>query len=219
MVLNTYNISEELVVFLRNQDILSTTQRGVTTAAQSFTANGSTSTFDVTNSATLKNVRTVTVNGSTQTPYTNYTANYETSPVGRIVFTSTPALNATVSVSYDYGPDKIFTDFPRVDLDASSYPRVSCAVTATRDAPLAISGTTTLSDVLVSMTIFDPKIKGTMDKVTAVRSAVNSYRKSFQNFTYIRPNGESRVLEDPNRRAKIMQKTIDWMIPEQVENV
>lgn len=219
MTTRIYYLQEELIVFLRNQNILSVSERGVTTASQSFTADGSTSTFDLTNSSSIKNVRSVTVNGSTQVQYLNYTANYQASPVGRLTFAINPVLNATVAVSYDYGSDRIYPDIPRVDLDASSYPRVSCVLTASRPEEFVIGGNTSLDSHLVSVTVYDKTNSGTMNKATSTWNSINSNRKNFQFFNYIRPSNVGPLIKDPNRADKIVQITNDFTIPNQVENV
>ncbi len=75
MVLNTYNVKEELLVFLRNQDIISTTNRGVTTVTGTFSGDGSATVFTLLNHP-VKNVRTVTVGGSSQSFGHDYSVSY-----------------------------------------------------------------------------------------------------------------------------------------------
>lgn len=217
-VLNEYNILEEITVFLRNRDILTIGERGVATTTDNFTGNGILTTFTLTNSSNVKNVRAVVVNGSTQTNYTNYTANYEGSNKGKVIMTAAVANNSTMSVNYDYGPDTIYPDFPRADLDASSYPRIAVGISNPGSSDFDVGATATLNAPAVTVTVFDFKEKGVMDKVTNIRDQINSNDSAFYNFTYIRPTGTSVPFTDPGRSAKVVQKSINYQLPYNVEN-
>lgn len=226
MTTRLYYLQEELVVFLRNQNILSTSDRSVTTTTDVFTGNGSTTIYTLTNSSNLKNVRGVTVNGSSQVQYSNFTAHYQKQPlgqttsIGQIVFSTAPANNATISANYDYGStDSIFPDIPRIDLTPGSYPRVACVVTASAPKEFTLGGVTSLDEHLVSIYSYVQSNKNVIDLTTSVWNAINSNRKNFQFFTYITPSATGPVIVDPNRRDKVVQQNVDFVIPNQVENV
>lgn len=218
VVLNEYNILEELTVFLRNKDILTIGERGVTTTTDNFTGTGATATFTLTNS-NVKNVRTVTKDGGvSQTNYTNYTAFYEGANAGKVVFSSNPSNGSVIAINYDYGADGIFPDFPRADLSLSSYPRVSLLLNVPASNDFDVGATATLNAPALTITVFDYKEKGVMDKVTSIRNHVNSSATSFSTFTYIRPTGTSQTFVDPARLAKVEQKSINYQLPYLLEN-
>ena len=101
MTLNITNIKTELVNFLRNSDIFTITQRGVTTYSDTgtFTA-ASTHTLGNT-PTTSKNVRSVVVGGTTLTYGSEYTVNFST---GVISFVA--AQTGVYTISYDSGADR-----------------------------------------------------------------------------------------------------------------
>ena len=113
-VLNEYEILEELSVGLRNADILTTTERNVTTENITGTINGTSLAPTRTD---IKNVRFITVNSTTLTPYTDYTIDYDSDSgsINQITFTSTQ--NGNYVVRYDYGSDRIHPDYARPHLD------------------------------------------------------------------------------------------------------
>jgi len=211
-------IEQELLVFIRNQDILTTTERSVTTATENFTSDG-TDYVTVANS-NIKNVRTVTVNSSTQTFGTHYITDYEGTNIGRVSFVNGLNNNDVVAVQYDYGTDKIFTDYPRADLELSSYPRISLGVTSIRSNPFAIGGNAWISDILFSVTCFasgaqqNLKVKNLSD---SIRNKLANNQKNFYYFDDIRPSIEGPIIHDPNRHDKIEQITHDYIIANEVE--
>ena len=119
--MNIQNIKQEQVVFLRNQNILSTTVRGVTTASATGTLSGTvTITIARTN---VKNIRSVTVASVAKYLGTDYTVDYDHASGCVITFGSNQT--GAYAVSHDYGSDKIYPDFPRDDLTIDSYPRIA----------------------------------------------------------------------------------------------
>ena len=82
-------MKKEFLVFLRNQDILTTSERSVTTTTELHSGDNSTKTFNLTNSQ-VKNVRSVTVDSVVLTNYTDYDVNYYD---GTITFVVAPSLD------------------------------------------------------------------------------------------------------------------------------
>ena len=115
------NLQEELIVFFRNQDVISTTDRSATTTTNTFTATGGT-TFTLTNTSGMRNVRYVTVGGDTKTMYRDMTPSYV---AGTIAFTAAPSTSSEVVINYDKASsDRIYGDLPREDIDRLNYPRL-----------------------------------------------------------------------------------------------
>ena len=119
------NFQEELIVFFRNQDIVSTTDRSATTTTNTLTATGGT-TFTLTNTSGMRNVRYVTVGGATKTMYRDMTPSYVG---GTITFTAAPSTSSAVVINYDKASsDRVYGDLPREDIDRLSYPRLMIKV-------------------------------------------------------------------------------------------
>ena len=62
---NAQQIEDELVVFFRNSDVISTAIRGVSTVTEEFNGTGAQTDFTLANS-NVKNVRTITVDPAAQ---------------------------------------------------------------------------------------------------------------------------------------------------------
>ena len=135
MVSATSNLDmkKEFLVFLRNQDILSTSTRGVTTSTELHSGDNSTVTFNFTNQG-VKNVRSVTVGGVGQTNYVDYDIDYFT---GTITFTTAPISGTdNISISLDYGSDKIFRKQERIRYSCDSGRRGKCRWCTLQQAPV-----------------------------------------------------------------------------------
>jgi len=118
------NITTEYLNFLRNSNILSVSDRGVTTTSETFTTTATGAETFTLAKATLKNIRSVVYDGTTLAYGSEYAINLDTYKV--TISTVVPA--KTVVISYDYGTDKIFSDYPRYDLTPASYPRIGFGV-------------------------------------------------------------------------------------------
>jgi len=218
--IDEFEIEQELLVFLRNQNILTVAQRGVTTATDNFTASAG-DTFVKVSNTNFKNVRNVTVQTVAQTHGTEYTVTYESdtaSDIGKINFVTALSLNDVVAVQYDYGStDRIYNDFPRVDLNISSYPRISAEVISKSSTEAGLGGQSQLSDLMFAVTVYENGKKGIDDKLKTIRTALQTGAKGFYNFGYIQPMNTGRIIHDPNRADKIDQKTDDYKIPFELE--
>ena len=149
--MNIQNIKKEQIQFLRNQDVFSTTIRGVTTRTDTGTFDAD-ETHTLANSpTTVKNVRSVT-RGSLLVYGTDYTVNFLTG-----VISFTVAQTGSYTIIYDNGPDKIYPDFPRDDLTISSFPRIALDILNVSMDALGIGGSQFISDV--AFLIKNPRIK------------------------------------------------------------
>ena len=86
-LINPNTIKQELVVFLRNSDIFSTSDRGVSTTTDEFSGDDNETEFTLTNT-NCKNIRSITVDDVAQSLGTDYTVDYSTAVV---TFTTAPA--------------------------------------------------------------------------------------------------------------------------------
>lgn len=119
--LDQTDILEEVVVKIRNSDVLTTSQRGVVTTASTGTISGGTSiTLTVPN---VKNVRSVLINSSTLSYGSDYVVDYNSGT--NCVITLTSAQTGNTTVNYDYGSDKIYPGYPRQDISISAIPQIA----------------------------------------------------------------------------------------------
>lgn len=117
-VINQQDVLDEVVILLRNSDVLTTTVRNVTRATETIVV--SVINKIVIDKPNVKNIVNITLSGVVQKGYVvNYDDNNQTS------IAITASIGTTYIVTYDYGPDKIFSGYPRGDLNIDSFPRIA----------------------------------------------------------------------------------------------
>lgn len=212
------SIKREIVNELRNADIFTTTQRGVTTTSQTFTATASQTVFTLTYEP--RNIRALTV--ASVSKY--YFLDYSFDSVAKTVTLYTGAtLSDAVVITYDYGTtgaggDKIYPDYPREDLSLKSFPRIAVEFTNQNTMPLGLGGTTWINDIVITVFCWVPAEKissvGGTDylstKVTAIRQALQTRAKSFQLFKWITPGAISPIIK--GQYDKVIQQSQDFTI-------
>jgi len=208
-------IEEELVVFLRNSDIFTTTQRGVTTRTDEFNGDGNTKTFTLTQTP-VRNVRSVTVGGTAKSLGTEYSVNYSTAVV---TFVDAPDVGVNnVDVQYDYGStDKIYSDFPRVDLGIDSYPRIAAVITSAKTDELGVGADSNMTDFLITITTYDKKNTLVKDYIKAIRNKILINKKTFYYLKLLTPVAVNPMINEPARGDKILQQSLDCRAPFNVE--
>jgi virulence-associated protein VapD len=218
MAINTYDIKQELINFVRNQDIISISERGVTTATETFNGDNTTVNFDLSNT-NLKNVREVIVDTVTLSYGTDYSVDFDGSNPGRITFTTAPSTGTNnISVEYDYGnSDRIYPDYPRPDLTLSSYPRIALEISQINSNDFGIGGTDTISNLNIECVIFDVNVKPLEDKTTDLRNAFRTNQKNFYNFQFIHPTLVGPVIKPTDRSDEILNKNLTFQILNEVE--
>lgn len=220
-VVNIQDVEDELVVTLRNGNVLSASERGIVNSSGGQAANGTDTTFflGVTGSA-LRNIRGIWVSGTGNLKFgTDYTVNYYT---GSIIFTSAPpsGTSGIWRADYDYGPnEKIYGDYPRLDLGLSSYPRVSCCFSRYSSAPLGIGATHLVSEGIVDVGAFTQTTSGLDDILSKARAVFAVSGTKLHYISYIHPANTSMVGVEPGRHQKIVQREQSFSIVKKVEQI
>jgi len=217
-LLNLNQIKQELVVFLRNSDIISTSDRGVTTSTDESIGTGNASDTEFTlGQATAKNVRNVKLATVAQTFGTDYTVDYSTYTV---TFTTPPGSAVAITATYDYGSgDSIYPDFPRTDLGITSYPRIAVAVTSVATDEMGIGGAANINDILLSVYVYANGMVAVDDYMKDARSAFLQNKKDFYYLKFITPVTESPLLNEPARGDKIYTRSLDVRALFNVEDI
>lgn len=213
--LDISDILDEIVVTLKNQDVISTTTRGVTTGSETFSGDGSTLTYTLSNDI-VRNVRTITIGGTAQSFGTDYSVDYNSSS-STITFTSAPTNGSdNISVSYDYkasGGDKIYPDYVRADLSNSSFPRVSVSYMGAESTPLGLGASGVMTSPVVSISAYDRDEKDVNDYIDSIRSAILTNKKSFYTFKCILPiNTNPMMVFDRGKGDEVLYRTADFRI-------
>jgi len=205
-ITNEYIVQEELIVFARNQDILTTTERHVTTTSLSFTYASGTPSFNLSNTA-VKNIRYVTVGGSTMSVYRDYTPSYN---AGTFTLSATPAPGVQVVARYDYGnPDTVYSELPREIVDRMSLPRLKVQVMAENTEEFALGAGSNITDRFISFQVYATTVKKVNTCVTNIRTSVLSNKKNFYSFPFITPKRTSRMGQDISQEPEIFSKSVD----------
>ena len=215
-----FNLKQELVIFLRNQNVFTISTREVTTTTDTFSGDDSETEFDLAHT-NVKNVRLVSVDSGAKIFGTDYMVDYEGDNVGRVTFSTPPAGGTdNISIQYDYGSnDRIFPDWPKNSLGLSNYPRIAVDVILAATEEIAIGGAVTRSDVTASMTAFANSTKTVDDLLTGARNAILNNKKNFYYFGFVSPISLSPIIESPDRREEILQRTQDFKIENIIEVV
>ena len=210
---DTQKIKEELVVFLRNSDILSTSQRGVTTISNSITATTGQTVFYMAN-YTTRNIRSVTIDSIAKSAYIDYTPNYLTGVSSTITFSTGLSSGQIVIISYDYSnstAENIWPDYPQILYYPIDCPRIGFDIISQTTTPIGIGTTNWLSDALVSIKVYDMGSYKAIDQyLSTIRSKVKSYAKSFYHFQFAYVSNMGPViLHTTDLNKKVFERAID----------
>lgn len=201
----------EIVEYLRNSNIYSTSVRGVTTQTDTGNFAGNTTTFDIAR-ANVKNIRSVKTNSVTLTPYIDYTYDTDYSGACRITFTTTQTAGWAYEFVYDYGTDKIFADLPRNDLTVSSFPRIAVDIIGDNSEDMGLGATSKMTTLSFSIYVYDFKTKDIDSTLTTIKQKMLEHQKSFYYQRYVtRIRTGPVMIFQTTGNAKIMFKSIDYM--------
>jgi len=195
-------IKQEQLDFLRNNDVFSITERGVTTTTQEATLSSASSiTIALT---TVKNIRSITVGGTAKVRGTDWTINYKHSTGCVITFVT--AQTGESIVTYDYGGDKIYPDFPRNDLTINSYPRIAVDVINVGMDSLGIGGDSFISNVAITIVVYSNNSDDLDTYVNAIKELYVTNAKNFYYLKFIKPTFIGPTINSPDKKDEIMQK-------------
>jgi len=203
-MVNITRIKQEQVVFLRNNDIFSITERGVTTANATGTLSG-TKVITI-STAAIKNIRSVTVGAVSKYVGTDYTAVYGTTST---IITFGSNQTGDYSVSHDYGTDKIYPDFPRDSLSISSFPRIAVDILSVPIDAFGIGGDTFISDVSMTIVVYDDNSDDLDSYIQTIKDLYVSNSKAFYYLSFVKPTLIGPTINSPDKKDEIMQKNID----------
>lgn len=205
--LDQFEILEEVIVKLRNADVFTTTQRGVTTTTGTATVAGSsTMTIAVPN---VKNVRTLSLDAASLTLGTDYTVNYNSGT--NCVITLTTTSTGTLTASYDYGTDKIHPSYPRNDISISSIPQIGVEfIDITSDD--GGFGNVNMNQYDISIVVYDFKKEDVRNYIKAIRTFLITNMSSFYNLKLVKPRliGPMVPAEFEKFKDRVFKQNIDF---------
>jgi len=205
-ITDEYNLQEELVVFARNQDILTTTERGVTTFTDTLTYTSGAPTFTLTHSG-VRNIRFITVDGSTKTNYTDFTPTYNS---GTFTLTATPTPSDVVIANYDYGTtDTVYSELPRAIVDRMSLPRLMVRCLTGNTEEFALGAGSNITDRMITFQVWATTVKKVNNVTTNIRTSVIGNKKNFYNTPFMKINTVSPLKTDIAQEPEVFSKAVD----------
>jgi hypothetical protein len=206
---NETAVEIELVNFVRNQNIVSTTDRGVTTTTQTFSGNGVLTQFTVSNTP-LANVRSITISAVAQTYGTDYAISGNV-----ITFNTAPASGTNnISVQYDYGvDDNVVTATSQSIATISTFPCVVAGITTSNSEEGDISGDSNFTNALITFTVMAIGKANTQSIITSLREAILNNKKNFSTLRYLTPVTSGPNIPQANKGDKIYLKTLECRAP------
>jgi hypothetical protein len=211
------NLKSELVYLIRNANILTIAQRGVTTTTTSLIPIVSATSYTL-NVANVKNIRTLTVGATTLKYGHDYTVDLDfmdTTKKCKITFRT--AKTGDLQITYDAGTDKIFNDYPRVDLSISSYPRIGLEEISKSTQNLSLGGLDFISSRVVTILVLAENADDIETYIAAIESLIRTNAKSLYYAKYISPTGRGPLIKHMARNDTILQKNVDLLAKFEVE--
>lgn len=211
-VINLRNIKDEWVFFLRNSDILTITERGVSTTTEEGTWSSDTS--QLINKTNVKNIRSITVDASPIIYGTDFTVDtdFDDSGIKKTKITLVAAQTGAFIITYDFGTDSIFPDYPKDNLSLSSYPRVACDILGVDSEPLGF-GDQKVADntnIILTALVYASKTTKVDATIDLIRSAVKTSERGFFYFKYIRMASMGPLIDTPVNQ-RIIHRNIDFI--------
>ena len=202
-----WDIKQELVAFFRNNDIISISDRGVTTSTDTGTFSAAATHTLATNPTLLKNIRSIVVVTTTLAFGTDYTINYITG-----VITFTTAQTGTYTIIYDQGStDRIFPDFPQPYLTLSNFPRMGLDIISGATSEFGIGANVSQSEYIITIVFYDKDQDDVEQKIAEIRSLLLDNKKTFYYLPFITVTSMGPLLVTPFGQNKIMQRNQDIM--------
>lgn len=210
---------EQVLHWARNQDLLTITERGVSTDTDTGTfAADSSHLIDESN---IKNIRSIVVGGSTLvfgTEY-DYDTDYDDSGTIKTNITFTSPQTGAYTITYDAGTDKIFSDYPRDDLTVNSYPRLAVVLQAENSDAFGIGGNTFIENGLFSFVFYGENQDWIRARIRDTRLKLQQSAKNFYNYPFVKPTGRGPIIKSDGRNQVILQGNQDMMAMFKVDSV
>ena len=203
-----YNIKKELEIFLRNQDLISTTDRGVTTSQDTGTFATSASHTLAINPTLVKNVRDITIGTTALTFGTDYTVEYSTG-----VITFTTAQTGAYIINYDQGStDRVWWDFPEPYLKLRDFPRIGFDIISGSTSEFGIGANVNQSEYILSIVCYDKDQEDVEKMIADIRTKLMDNKKNFYYIPFLTMTSMGPLLVTPFGQNKIFQRNQDIMV-------
>lgn len=205
---NIFDIKKEILYFLRNNDIINISDRGVNTEQDTGTfVTDSTYTLAVTPTL-IKNIRNINVGGTDLKYGRDYTLEASTG-----IITFTIAQTGDYIIDYDVGTnDKIWPDYPQAFLKNKDFPRIGFDFISGTSNEFGIGANITQSEYIMSITFYDKDQDDVENGISTIRNLLMDNKKNFHYIPFLTLTNMGPLLITPFGQNKILQRNQDFMI-------
>lgn len=211
VVLNESKAKEELVVFIRNGDLLSIAERGVTTASQTFSGTGASQTLTLTNN-NVRNIRSVN-DGSAKRAYFDYTPTYGSTTT--IVGTFASGTN-NITVTYDYSAgmvEKVWPDFPELEnVKIDDFPRIGIDFVTVNPTILGIGDPNFITNALLDLRVYHKNQKTIDSIITSAKTLLKANQKKFYYFPLVHAGTSGPLLAHKELVSKVKERSVQVLL-------
>ena len=209
--ISKFDVKEEIVQFLRNNDVLTIAERGVATATDTGTfASDSTHLIAVTQ---IKNIRSIVVASVTLALGTDYS--YDTDFLDTTIktkITFVAAQTGAFTITYDTGSDKIYPDFPKDSLSISSYPRIAVEIISMPSDLLGFGNQQVASstEILFTIVVYAKTTKKVDQTLDLIRTVMITNQNNFVNMKIVVPDAGGPMINDDQTKNEIVHSNQDF---------
>jgi len=203
-----YDIKTELEIFLRNSDVLTISERGVTTSQDTGTFTAAATHTLAVNPTLAKNVRNVKVDGNDLIFGVQYSVNYSSG-----VITFVLAQTGAYIIDYDQGSkDAIYFDFPQAYLKLNDFPRIGFDIISGATSEFGIGAETSQSEYIISIVCYFETSDDAEKAIAKMRGLLLDNKKNFYYIPFLTVTNMGPLLVTPFGQNKIFQRNQDIMV-------
>lgn len=208
MAIALNEIKKELVNLFRNEDVLSTGTRGVTTQQDTGTFSSDLTYTVATDPTLLKNIRNIDVAGSDLKYGRDFLFDFET---GLITFTVSQT--GAFIIDYDTGStDRIFPDYPQANLKLNQFPRIAVDIISSVSNEFGIGASITQSTYSLSIISYSKSQEEVETLTSAIKTVLLENKKDLFFSPFITPTDIGPILISEFGDNKVFQRNQDAQV-------
>jgi len=220
-IVNKIKIKEEILNFLRNNDLIPITDRNVTTDTETITATAGQTDFTIVETKIIRNIRSVTVNAVSKEAYVDYDIGIiDTLANTKIVsFYSGLSLNDEVIITYDVNnaiDDRIYADMTEVKVIKGGFPRINIEIEESTDEPINSNHSKYNKMLVLTVRVLAERWELETLSQSTYQLVFNN-KQSWQNNNLMRPSGQSGIKPVEGRKD-VLVKFLYFRMPFEFES-
>lgn len=210
--LSIKELKQEVLFFLRNSNVISIADRGVTTEIQTGTLTAATEV--IIQRFNVKNIRSIVVGANTLVYGQDYQVNLDFDNLGTIEcqITFTNAQTGEYTINYDEGnTDKIFPYFSQTLIHIEDLPRISVGLIEVPNEIIDFDGTY-LNNPQLTIVIDDLDLENIDELISSIRSLIKTNERNFFYLgKFVKSVAIRAAIKTPTEigKDKVWRRTLD----------